>query len=93
MSDKSLGSVIFSLGLIGVIVYLYWLFVPANASDLLFYCPWINARWALVLPVVIAVVAILFIAMWIGWTMIMTPPPTMIEEESETKTEDQKEGA
>lgn len=90
MSDKSLGSLIFALGLVGVIVYLYWLFAPASTTDLLFYAPVINARWALVLPIVVAVLAVLFIAMWIGYTMAVTPSPTLIEEEPQTKTEEEK---
>ena len=91
MSDKSLGSLIFILGLVGAIVYLYWLFAPADVENLIFFAPIIGVRWALVLPLVIAVLAILFIAMWIGYTMAATPSPTMIEE-PEVKTEEaQKE--
>jgi hypothetical protein len=78
MNDKSLGSAIFAFGLIGSVLYVYWLFAPAN-PDWLFVCPWISppARWALVLPVLLVVVGILFIAMWIGWTMAVTPPPVI----------------
>ena len=93
MSDKSLGSLIFALGLIGAVVYVYWLLAPANTDDILFYCTWINVRWALVLPIAVAVLAILFIAMWIGWTMAVTPPPAMIEDEIEAKSKNQKETA
>lgn len=93
MSDKSLGSLIFALGLIGAIVYALWLFWPANTNDPLFYCrirESVVGRWALVLPIVVAVLAVLFIAMWIGYTMAVTPPPTLIEEEPAAKTEEQK---
>jgi hypothetical protein len=78
MNDKSVGSAIFAFGLIGSVLYVYWLFAPAN-PDWLFVCPWISppARWALVLPVLLVVVGILFIAMWIGWTMAVTPPPVI----------------
>lgn len=93
MSDKSLGSLIFALGLIGAIVYVYWLFAPANVGDILFFAPGINVRWALVLPIVVAVLAVLVIAMWIGWTMAVTPSPALIEETVETKTEERKEGS
>jgi hypothetical protein len=91
MSDKSLGSLIFVLGLIGAIVYIYWLFAPANVGDMLFFAPGINIRWAIVLPVVVAVLAILAIVMWIGWTMAVTPLPALIGETAETKTEEKKE--
>ena len=95
MTDKSLGSLIFAIGLLGSIGYIYWLFAPASLNDLLFYCPWVNVRWALVLPVVVIVLAVLFIAMWIGWTMALTPIPTMFEEKvgekPEGKTEEKSE--
>lgn len=90
MSDKSLGSIIFAIGLVGAIVYSLWLFWPAKDTDLLFYLPGVG-RWAIVLPLFIAVIAVLVIAMWIGWTMAVTPPPAMIEE-TEEKTEEKKEG-
>ena len=80
------------LGFIGAIIYIFWLFAPASTDDIVFYCTWINVRWALVLPIAIAVLVVLVIAMWIGWTMAVTPPPTMIAEEIETKVEEQKEG-
>jgi hypothetical protein len=80
MTDKSLGSIIFTLGLIGIIAYVYWLFAPAN-PEWLFICPWINVRWAIVLPVLLVVVGVLFMGMWIGWTMVVTPPPIIKEVE------------
>ena len=90
MSDKSLGSLIFALGLIGSIVYVYWLFAPVtDLNNLVFYAPNIGVRWALVLPIVVAVIGVLVIAMWIGWTMIATPPPMVIEE---MESEEPKEG-
>ncbi|MFH0749088.1 MAG: hypothetical protein V1915_04135 [Candidatus Bathyarchaeota archaeon] len=92
MSDKSLGLLIFIGGLVGAIVYSYWLFAPASPGDVLFYCPWINMRWAVVLPIAVAVLAVLVIAMWIGWTMFATPPPAVMEEASEPKPEEQKKG-
>ncbi|MFH0896509.1 MAG: hypothetical protein V1850_00465 [Candidatus Bathyarchaeota archaeon] len=91
MRDKSLGSLIFALGLIGAIVYVYWLFAPVtDTSNLLFYAPiGSGIRWAIVFPIVVAVLAILLIAMWIGYTMAVTPSPTLIED-AETKTKEQK---
>ena len=93
MNDRSLGSLIFALGLIGAVVYLYWLFAPIpDTNNFLFYVPILNVRWALVLPIVVAVLAVLFIAMWIGWTMAVTPTPALIEEKAESKTDEQKKG-
>ena len=95
MSDKSLGSLIFAIGLIGAIAYIYWLFAPASTSDILFFSPWANARWAIVIPIVVVVLAVLVIAMWIGWTMAATPSPTILEEKPEEKTGEtvEKKGA
>jgi len=53
MNDKSLGSIIFALGLIGTIL------------------------WAILLPILLVVMGVFFIAMWIGWTMVVTPPPVL----------------
>ena len=88
MRDKSLGSLIFTLGLIGAVVYVYWLFGPADPEWLFM----INGvRWAIVLPIAFAVLAVLFIGMWIGWTMAVTPSPSLIEEVEES-AEEEKEG-
>lgn len=82
MRDKSLGSLIFISGLIGAIVYIYWLFGAADPEWLFI----INGvRWAIVLPIACVVLAILFIGMWIGWTMAVTPPVGSIEEERHTE--------
>jgi uncharacterized membrane protein len=48
---------------------------------------------AVVVPVLIAFIAILAIGAWIGWTMATTPPPKPIEEitsEMEEKKEEPK---
>jgi hypothetical protein len=88
MRDKSLGSLIFISGLIGVIVYIYWLFGPADPEWLFI----INGvRWAIVLPIACVVLAILFTGMWIGWTMAVTPPVGLLEEERHTKEEKEDE--
>lgn len=84
MSDRSLGSLIFAVGLVGAIAYVYWLFGPIPTGwEALFLTPaWMQSmRWAVVLPLVVAVVAVLLIAMWIGWTMAVTPPPTLIDDD------------
>ncbi|MCK5625715.1 hypothetical protein KAI11_02565 [Candidatus Bathyarchaeota archaeon] len=82
MRDKSLGSLIFVSGLIGVIVYIYWLFGPSDPEWLFI----INGvRWAIVLPIACVVLGIFFVGMWIGWTMAVTPPVGLIEEERHTE--------
>jgi len=39
----------------------------------------------------IVVILILGIAMWIGWTMLTTPPPVPLEELEELGLEDEEE--
>jgi hypothetical protein len=92
MSDRSLGSLIFALGLVGAIVYVYWLFGPIPTGwEAFFVSPaWMQSmRWAVVIPLVVAVLAVLFIAMWIGWTMAVTPPPTLIDEDIDIEESDE----
>lgn len=46
--------------------------------------------WAIAIPVWLAIMLVLFIVAWIGWTMLTTPPPIPleeIEEEEEAKEE------
>ena len=37
--------------------------------------------WAIAIPIFLLVILALGISMWIGWTMLTTPPPLPIEEE------------
>ena len=94
MSDRSLGTIVFICGLIGAIAYVYWLFGPIPVGwEALFIAPeWMQSiRWAIVVPLAFAVLVVLFIAMWIGWTMAVTPPPTLIDETIDTTTESDSE--
>lgn len=70
-----------------------WVFFIATLNGILSY--W---GWAVILPIWIAALLILVIAMWIGWTMLTTPPPVPLEEleelgldEEEEKKEEKKE--
>ncbi len=47
--------------------------------------------WAVILPIWIAALLILVIAMWIGWTMMTTPPPVPLEELEELGLEEDEE--
>ncbi|MHA1357603.1 MAG: hypothetical protein ACTSRC_05805 [Candidatus Helarchaeota archaeon] len=47
--------------------------------------------WAVILPIWIAALLILVIAMWIGWTMVTTPPPVPLEELEELGLEEDEE--
>ncbi|MHA1265187.1 MAG: hypothetical protein ACTSRS_08145 [Candidatus Helarchaeota archaeon] len=47
--------------------------------------------WAVILPIWIAALLILIIAMWIGWTMLTTPPPVPLEELEELGLDEEEE--
>jgi hypothetical protein len=89
LNDRSLGSVILILGVIGVMVYVYWFLAPATVDNPFFYVPTIGVRWALALPVLIGVVALFAVAIWIGWTMVITPAP-IPKRERETDGKNEK---
>lgn len=65
--DQSYGGLILIISLIVFVFYLVGLFIPA----------W--TFYLIEIPVVLAVLAILGITMWIGWTMLTTPPPAPLE--------------
>ena len=69
--DQAYGCIILVVGLIVAVVYVV-------AFLLGFW--W----WAIAIPVFLAVLAVLVICMWIGWTMLTTPPPAPLETEMPT---------
>jgi hypothetical protein len=72
--DQSYGGLILLVSLFIFIFYLIAFFTPG---------------WnylVIEIPVVLAVLAILGITMWIGWTMLTTPPPAPLEADLGTTT-------
>ena len=69
--DQAYGGIILVVGLIVAVVYVVAFFLG-------FW--W----WAIAIPVFLAVLAVLVICMWIGWTMLTTPPPAPLETEMPT---------
>jgi formate hydrogenlyase subunit 3/multisubunit Na+/H+ antiporter MnhD subunit len=97
--DQGIGGVIFIVCVIVAIAYFIALAFTPQVSGL-FNWNWNaetiwHARIALVaVPMAIALIAVLAIGAWIGWTMATTPPPKPIEEiEAEEKKEEEKEKA
>jgi hypothetical protein len=85
MKDKSLGSIIIICSLFFMVGYFVWFFGPNLGLD------WISiglSEWAIKLPVILAVYALLLIIFWIGYTMVTTPPPIPIEEPLEIEREE-----
>ena len=65
-NDRALGSAILGLSVLGIIIY----------GALLYFAPII----ILEITAFLAVVVLLGILAWIGWTMATTPPPEPISE-------------
>ena len=78
MNDRAVGGLILALSVLAMIGYFLWFFGP--------YLPgWPRwgegvSEWAIRIPVIIAVYAVLGVLGWIGYTMATTPPPVPIEK-------------
>ena len=72
--DQSYGGLIFVVSVLIVIGYLFGFTRPSLV--------W----WLIGVPVVLAVLGILGITAWIGWTMLTTPPPAPLESEMGTSS-------
>ncbi len=97
--DQAIGGVIFIVCVVIILGYIGAIFFYdnhtlgisiRNALNL----PWGSgsvAYWLVAVPVIVALVAVLGIGAWIGWTMATTPPPKPIEEiEAEEKKEEER---
>ena len=83
--DQAYGAVVLVISLVMAAVYLASLFAPYLALP-----SWL-AWWAIALPVILAVLALLTICMWIGWVMLTTPPPEFEEPVSKPVESKDKE--
>ncbi len=83
MDDKTLGYTIMIITLAIMAAYFVWLF-PG-----LLGIAWLVkfSEWAIKLPVILAVYMILFIVLWIGYTMATTPPPVPLDTPLDLDTE------
>ncbi|MBD3228873.1 MAG: hypothetical protein GF329_11860 [Candidatus Lokiarchaeota archaeon] len=72
-----------------------WGWPPWLVNAIIFANLWnldgLSWRWAVIAPLWIASVLILGIAMWIGYTMLTTPPPVPLEELEELGLEEEEE--
>ncbi len=78
MRDKSLGVLIFTLAIAAMIGYFCWLFL--SPDDVTFLGKTLS-EWAIIVPVLIIVYAVLFVVAWIGWALASTAPPLPVTEE------------
>lgn len=83
LDDKSLGYTIMIITLACMVGYLIWL-VPGHFGILgaVDY-----SIWAIKLPVILAMYMVLFIVLWIGYTMATTPPPVPLDTPLDLDTE------
>jgi len=79
--DQAYGAVALIVSLAVAVLYLVSLFPSYLALP-----AWL-AWWAIALPVILAVLALLTICMWIGWVMLITPPPPPLKETTPQPTE------
>jgi predicted DNA-binding transcriptional regulator len=99
--DQGIGGIIFIVCAVIALLYVVTLFFPqwlgvfGISEDALAWTHEVQF-WVIAVPVFIALVAVMGIGMWIGWTMATTPPPKPIEEitseiEEEAKEEEKPE--
>ena len=71
--DKLVGACLLAAAVVIAVVYTWAMFFAGEAIQ----------RWALIIPVYLAMIAILGIAGYIGYTMITTPSPEELIKELE----------
>jgi len=92
--DQAIGGAILTVCVLVAVIYTVVILKPDWIIDLFELRMWdYHVRlYAVMIPVFIAFIAIMFIGAWIGWTMATTPPPKPIEEIT-TEIEDKREAA
>jgi predicted DNA-binding transcriptional regulator len=90
--DQAIGGVICLVCVLVAIAYTILVIFPGEVAGLLSISSTGDSirLVAVLVPVLIAFIAILAIGAWIGWTMATTPPPKPIEEIT-TEMEEKKE--
>jgi hypothetical protein len=78
LRDRSLGVLIFALAIVTMIVYFCWLFL--SPEDIMFLGKTLS-EWAIIIPIIIIVYAVLFVVAWIGWALASTAPPLPVTGE------------
>ncbi len=89
MNDKSLGYSIILITALIMIGYFVWSFAPFLGSMFTWLSPY--TEWAFKLPILAAVYVMLFIVLWIGYTMATTPPPIPLDNPLDLEREGEKE--
>lgn len=90
MNDKSLGYSIILITALIMIGYFVWSFGYLLDPFKNFITPAVS-EWAFKLPILAAVYIMLFIVLWIGYTMATTPPPIPLDNPLDLEREGEKE--
>jgi hypothetical protein len=103
--DKFYGGLILFFSILLGLYYTYWSLIypfmyystagnPATHpwfQQFFFWIPVIpEPYFAIAIPMWLAIILILFIVAWIGWTMLTTPPPIPLEEIEEEEEPEEK---
>ena len=78
MRDRSLGALLLALALVAMVGYFWLLFLAPE--DTVFLGKNVN-EWAIIIPVIIIVYAVLVVVAWIGWALASTAPPLPVTAE------------
>lgn len=74
-----MGALLLALALFAMVGYFWLLFLAPE--DSIFLGKSIN-EWAIIIPVIIIVYAVLIVVAWIGWALASTAPPLPVPVES-----------
>jgi len=89
LNDKSLGYTIMIITALIMAGYFVWSFAPFLGTFFSWLAPY--TEWAYKLPILAAVYLMLFIVLWIGYTMATTPPPIPLDNPLDLDSEGEKE--
>ena len=78
LRNKSLGAILLSLALVTMVAYFWLLFLAPQDEGFLGRTA---SEWAVLIPVVIIVYAVLIVIAWIGWALASTAPPLPVPVE------------
>lgn len=87
-NDKIIGGIMASIGLVGIIYELYYLIISPLVDNAVLGT--LNPRqwWAVAIPLFLFSFGVLGIILWIGVTMIKTPPPEAWDFDEDAEDEE-----
>ncbi len=91
VNDKVIGFILAFASLVGIGAELYFgLIVPLRSTDSTLAFTQTAVYWAIAIPVMVMTFGVLAIAAWIGFTLIVTPPPEVWDVDELEKIEVQE---